>query len=954
MHNKWSDVLMKWKGIALLILLSLLFHLPAKSQVSTPSVTYGFKQDTVVVNAGQTFSNLLWIENKSNNSVSLVEFLPRGQLKLGLLKLPDTIFLTAGQKKWFPIKYMADRQTIQKSLQDIQIKLEEVNQRVSVQEITVFYAKLDDVQRLTLETEQSEIYLDQASNQARIMLRCFNDGLVPIHFRLELTEIPDGLEFIGEKSVLTLEPGGQESLPFIAKNKLNSRAPADFSVTVRALDVGGGVITSKRLRIMNISSDRRLSLNPTPFAQDRPNMVALRYMTFDNSLSSYQLQGNGKYNLAEGTALTYQVNASYFNTPGQTGLNISDSFVDYQGKDWRIKAGTIYETLDFNLNGTGLKGTINLGEKQSLNLYGVSGNYMLYSDFNQINNGNTFAVSYKHEDGQPGNKNAVLLYDRNVITGVNTLLTSGLANFLLADKQVLGLETGYSLQRLRRGDAQNEGLALGLNYNLNLDKLNVFSRNYYSSPGYGGLRRGLLQFENQILIRFGQYDNVSFRHSYMRNQSKYFGDENLNFLGIENNYGTVIYELGYGTRLKNWSVNFRPYYFYQQMEVLNSGNWKSASLRVKVNLNYSNSFHDLYIDADNGYTFRNTSERPPAPFLSSRMNANYRNKYAGFSAYGQYNSYYLTDVLAMPVNSRYYSYSFGPNTRFTLFKQQAIISAGLLYNYFGFNKSRNYSVNSSAKWRLKGDWAVSADLFYSLSRQHAILGYNPAVGLEGQNQIDRQQYSQNTSSRQFRIGLEKQFGSSGNMDSKKLELLYFEDQNGNGYRDGNEPYVPGIVVKIDGLAAVTNAKGLVKFLGLKDKLYTVTIVNSMNWTVPEGTKVFLNKNISLEIPLIKMERLSGKLSYVSDKYSEGVPSSSGLRVKAIAGNGKIYSTLTNDEGTFSFYLPENKYNVYIETDGLPYAMINPKETVEVKRDQVVSLEFKYKYEGRKIDVVRFK
>jgi len=954
MYNKWSDVLMRWKGTALLILLSLLFHLLAKSQVSTPSVTYGFKQDTVIVNAGQTFSNLLWIENKSVAPVSLVEFLPGGQQKPGLLKLPDTIVLVAGQKKWFPTKYMADRQTIQKNLQDIHVKLKEVNQRVSVQESTVFYAKLNDVQRLTLETEQSEIYLDQTSNQARIMLRCSNNGLVPVHFRLELTEIPDGLDFIGEKSVLTLEPGAQESLGFIAKNKLNSRAPADFAVTVRALDGAGNLITSKRLRIMNISSDRRLSLNPTPFAQDRPNTVALRYQTFDNSLASYQLQGNGKYNMAEGTELTYQVNASYFNTPGQTGLNISDSFVDYQGKDWRIKAGTIYETLDFNLSGTGLKGTVNLGARQSLNLYGISGNYMLYSDFNQINNGNTFAVSYKDEDGVRGNKTAVLLYNNNVITGVNTMLTSGLANFRLTEKQILGFETGYSLQRFSKGDAQNQGLAFGFNYSLNLDKWNVFSRNYYSSPGYGGLRRGLLQFENQILWHFGKYDNISVRHGYTRNQSKYFGDENLNFLGIDNNYGNVIYEFGYGTRLKNWSVNFRPYYFYQQMEVLNSGNWKSASLRVKVNLNYSNSFHDLYIDADNGYTFRNTSERPPAPFLSSRMNANYRNKYAGFSAYGQYNGYYLTDVLAMPVNSRYYSYSFGPNTRFTLFKQLATINANLLYNYFGFNKSRNYSVNSSAKWRLKGDWAISADLFYSLSTQNAFFGYNSVAGFEGQNQTGRQEFLQNTSSRQFRIGLEKQFGSSGDMDSKKLELLYFEDRNGNGYRDGNEPYVPGIVVKIDGLAAVTNAKGLVKFLGLKDKLYTVTIVNSKNWTVTEGTKVFLNKNISLEIPLIKMERLSGKLSYVSDKYSEGVPSSSGLRVKAIAVNGKIYSTLTNDEGTFSFYLPENRYSVYIETDGLPYAMINTKETVEVKRDQVVSLEFKYKYEGRKIDVVRFK
>lgn len=945
MHYKWSDVLMKWKGIALLILLSLLFHLPAKSQVSTALVIYGFKQDTVAVNAGQTFSNLLWIENKSSEPVGLIQVLALGQKRIGLLKLPDTILLAAGQKRWFPLKYIADRQTIQNFFQEFKIQLKGIGIE-NVQQSAFFYTQLNENQGLVLDVDQAEVYLNQATNQARIMLRCYNNSLIPVNFRLELTEVPDGLEFIGEKSTLTLESGTQETLPFIAKSKYN-RAAVDYTVLIRALDVSGKVIALRRLRIMSVASDRRLSLNQTPFLQDYPNTIALRYMTFDNSLSSYQIQGNSKYKFANGTEFSYQINTDYFNNAQQSGLNVSNSFVEYEAKSWSVKAGSIYESLDFNLNGRGIKGTVKLGEHQVLSAYGLERNYLLYSDFNNVNTGNTIALAYTQAEPEGGNKNAVILYDRNLLTGVNTMLMSGLINFRLTDKQTLGVESGYSVQHFRQYTNQHNGVAIGLNYSLNLQGINIYSNNYYSTPWYGGLRRGLLQLENLLTVRLDKDNSLGGRFSLMNSQLKVFNGGNPIILTTADQYGNVTYELTYTSRLRHGSINLKPYYFYQYMQISNSGNWKSASMRAKINLIYSHMNHDFSVDLDNGYTFRNTSERPPSPFFSSKVNMSYRNRYIGFSAYGQYNSYYLSDVLAMPGVSKYFSYSFGPNTRFMGFRDRLMVNMNTVYSYVGFNRSNSYSVTSNFKWQLKREWAISMDAFYSFNKQTS--AYNPLAMGEFQSE-----YTQNYSSRQFRFGLEKKFGSKGSAESKKLELVYFEDWNGNGYHDKGEPYASEILVKIGGVAALTNSKGEVKFLGAKDKKYEITIINDKGWSATDGTAVFLSKNIRLEIPLVKTERLTGKLTYVADKYNESVPSSSGLRVKAVAENGKVYSTVTNDEGDFSFYLPENKYSVYVETEGMPYSMLNPKEIVEIKRNKVQSLEFKYKYQRRKVDVVKFK
>jgi len=938
--------------LCILLLLGCVSNIKALPiQPTVEAVIYGFTQDTVLVKAGETFSNRCWIENKSTQTL----YLTSQQTTSGLLNLPDTVSLHAGERKFFPLKYLANSQTIKKAVQPIKIALQATKGGVSVQQSAMFYVSLIQIQGLVIDTDEPEIYLNQLTDQAQFLVRCYNNAIVPIDFKLMLDELPEGLVFEGDTSMLALQPGEQKSLLFTAKNKLNHSSQADFAVTIKGTDAQHEVLALKRLCILRISSDRRLATNQTPFYQNKPNTWAFRYLNVDQTASIYQFQGNGKYRV-EHQQLAYQLNMDYF-SKGQPGLNVYDSYVAYRNKDWGIHIGAIYEYLDFNMYGNGIKATAYIGEKQSIQIYGLENNNLLYSSFGNQSFGNTFAVAYRDEDGTQG-KNLVLLHHTDQITAVNTTLLSGKAGVQMAIDQTVQVEAGYSVvETVNSPHSAMSGVALGISYNLNKNGLNFYSHNYYATPYYGGNRKGVLQLDNSVWWVAGANKTWGARIVLTNNQPKILSGLDSVSLPISNRYGHTLYELGYGWRLGRLAMQVSPYYFVQHMDAPNAfGNidhWQSKSIRSKINLSYSHTYHEFTLVADNGYTFKNTSDYPPAPFFSSRINANYHHQIAGFMAFVQFNSYYLADALAVSSNPRYVVYSFGPNTNFALAKGKIVVNANALYNYFGYNRSRNYALNSNLRWLLKHDWAISADIFYGLNTQRADLTYNPIVGPQQTVQNSLYEAIYRFDNKQLRISVEKSFGQQRDAGLKKLELTYFEDRNGNGQHDKEEPYVPGLLIKIDGLTAITNDKGVVRFTALKDKNYSISMVNNQGWSVMEATEVFLNDNKKLEIPLVKTSRLMGTIHYVSDRYHAITPQLAGIKVNAQMANGKVFTTVTNEKGLFNFYLPESSYTVYLDTEGMPFTVLNPRENVEMHAHEQTTLTFRCQDNSRKVEVTKF-
>lgn len=917
------------------------------SAQQTYDVRYSFEKDTVKVSGGQTFSNKLIIENLSDKAILLSSDATKTQSLSGMITLPKSMSLNPKEKKAFPLKYIADRKTINKSIQAFTVSMKSDDTQLKIQPAVSFYTLLSDVTGLAITTEQSEFYLNQVTGQSQIMLLCTNRGIVPISFRLILTEVPEGLEFTGEKMSLVLQPGAQQLLPFNARNKLNNKIAADFNVTIQAVDQGGNQLALKRIRIMSVSSVRRYGAGDNPYGENLNNTAALRYMSMSQNSSFYQMQANGKLNLSSNADLHYRFNLDYYQD--LQGINLYDSYLDYQHKDWGLKIGSIYENLDYALSGRGAKATFNFNENKRLSIYGMQNNYMLVSQVTSSLEGpSIIAANYAFKTIGDQQGRLTYLHSENGFFGVNSNQLSGKTAIRLNTTQQFDLEGGYSLEKASNR-AGKHAVALGINYTLNAGSYQFTSNNYYSTPYYTGLHRGLFQSDNRV-VKTMDKSALSARISILNNSPKY-QDVGSRYSFSANKNLINVYEVGYSILMGKINLDLRPYFMDQSLQgmqlltQLNEGfKWKSSSVRMQANLNFFNNNHSVSINVDYGYTYKNTSNEPKPPFHSLRLNSNYSNRLFGFTSYIQLNPYYLSDSFSATEDADYKLYSFGPNTSFNLFRNRLNVQLATLYNYYGFTQTKNYALNGSAKWMIKGNWALTADLFYSVMKTKVPFDYY-AINSFNSNTFN---------TRQIRVGIEKQFSGLNKSKGKKLELAYFEDDNNNGMKDSNEKGAEAITVKLNEETAQTNAKGTVKFYDLKPGSYTLYVVNSKNWGMQEPISIVITKNKSMEVPLVKTIALTGKMQAIEKSYQNTSPILSGIRVNAKDAGGKTYKTLTDASGNYSFYLPAGTYTVFVETEGMPFSIGNPGNKVTLSPEKAAyQLNFELKDERRKVGVTRF-
>ncbi|KIO78989.1 hypothetical protein TH53_00420 [Pedobacter lusitanus] len=355
----------------------------------------------------------------------------------------------------------------------------------------------------------------------------------------------------------------------------------------------------------------------------------------------------------------------------------SDTYLEYKNKKLAIKGGNIYANLDFNVYGRGVKGTAFLGQNKSLNAYVLENNNSIFSSFGaEKKGGNTFAIEYL--DGLPSTEKSriTLLQNKDVLSGLRTNLISGKQQLLKSKDEQLTVGGGYSIQLLDNNSNKTfSGLGLELAYDHKFKQTNLSTSNYYATPNYGGMRRGMLYSDNSFNYTSDKLNSFSARVSIMDNRPNYISKQYNDYIEQTSQYGNQTYEIGYMRDLGRCHIGIFPYYFGQQM-LSNSvvggegrKNWKSASVRTRFNFNYKDAFQYIDLNVDNGYTYQNTSNEPPAPFFSSRVNLSYRNNIFGVNSFYQHNAFYISDALANNGGNNYNMLSIGPNMSFAALKK---------------------------------------------------------------------------------------------------------------------------------------------------------------------------------------------------------------------------------------------------------------------------------------------
>ena len=110
----------------------------------------------------------------------------------------------------------------------------------------------------------------------------------------------------------------------------------------------------------------------------------------------------------------------------------------------------------------------------------------------------------------------------------------------------------------------------------------------------------------------------------------------------------------------------------------------------------------------------------------------------------------------------------------------------------------------------------------------------------------------------------------------------------------------------------------------------------------------------MDVPLIRTKPARGKIRVITIKYLDSKPDLSGIRITAVDRQGKTYHTLTNEEGSYAFFLPAGIYKIMVLSEGMPFSIENPDREVEIKSDGTSKLPtFNYKDLRRKVGVKRF-
>lgn len=160
-----------------------------------------------------------------------------------------------------------------------------------------------------------------------------------------------------------------------------------------------------------------------------------------------------------------------------------------------------------------------------------------------------------------------------------------------------------------------------------------------------------------------------------------------------------------------------------------------------------------------------------------------------------------------------------------------------------------------------------------------------------------------------------------------LKVVCFNDVNGDGIRDENEPLLSNIKVKVSknmDLAdpnqarfgeqeLVTSPEGSLSVIDIPEGQYTLhfeSLENLGNLYNANGNDqdIVIGENTTIYVPYVESYRVRGKVILNRDEYSSlGLINANGIRVTATAINGDTYSALTDSEGNYLINIPQGGY-----------------------------------------------
>lgn len=860
------------------LLLQLLIYTSADAQLSKRIYRTSVLNDTLVANNNRDFLyNNINITNLTNDSISI----------LITINVPDgwtittqkliTVSLPANQNTIVNLRLLPS-QSITSDWQTVKIEYR-LNQgmetlldtfRVKVQEFTKFKARLP-MPVVVLGAYQKDIsfpvYVKNTGNVAKNYTISFYNALLNLNY----------------KQAIQLAPNQDTTYKIPLK-----LSDAQWGLLRKEdIKVQVGVEDGETMNLVQeLSKIGHMLKEHSSAYLDMPLQVETGVTMQGQNNVQYYGALHGRLHLKPGEDISFDVRSKTF-TQGQFIDN--DIYrIEYAGERWEASAGNIMQLTDFVMDGYGASiahkwngennkvGIYSLLKSRTGNsrLVGGDGNFLLKG---KINLRESVVANFD--------------YDKQL----NSYMIKQDAYTKIGKEMELRVLTGIGMEertgRLVGNTKKSQaGTSVGYNFNWNGKYVNILSNAMLNSNAYPGVFKGQRSQNHDVRGIYDRYFLGGFYEYNLRKQNIY---TDTLLISDVFNLKTTNYGARGGVSFKNSNVSISagqqrqqqsdtgaaPIYVYRFVNLA-----ASVMIANRTYLNLNSYYGTGMLDGQEDTTSVTVmSNQGTLQVYFSGLSARYD---IGPFFYHEYLKY-----LQKP--ERYRRLVLSPYAEASFWNRA-----------FTFRTQMNYNKSLPSGQETSN---ILGNLVYHNARRGFDFNLTGIVPL---NQKAVEPYI--TAS--LRVRLHVPFVPVRKY--YQLKLILFRDENTDGKPDEGEGPIAGQMLALNGNMFVSDSRGTIIFKNIEKKSYKADFgyTSKIKGWIPQGgtiQSIVINGNRTIYIPYKKSKILSGKLDVQLDKNSNLDFKPGNIKVTAI-GNDSLhqsYSTLTNEDGEFSFNLPAGIYTV---------------------------------------------
>lgn len=549
----------------------------------------------------------------------------------------------------------------------------------------------------------------------------------------------------------------------------------------------------------------------------------------------------------------------------------------YRSKEIELSAGDQTGFKNFQMIGYGIRGTIPLRKKsQEIQFSAIQSKQYKTSQF-------TYQHLFNTKKGSLSVENFGFFDPEK---GINSYISELQLKRSLGKNTTFGLFQAGGFEDIDKPALSEKRLSSRTAFQIfsKLKNMSIRSSTDRASKYYPGFNKGLFTSTNDISV-FGKvqslsaFANINYRGA-MPDSGVYEALLSLN----SHDYG-----LKYGISRKTWS-NFLTASMLDQTEA-GADSVKSKTFRLGLAMNKrfgQSAFLNLAVNAGKislpGLdSVKSNSFNTSGTFQRRNVGINARYEY-GFSQLGDIYTFLQTGQIPKRLNGN-------------VFIENSLFSKNLqLRNQGDFNI--NYSSNTR-------NFSVRSDIIYNLRKSNT------------QFKISYLRTFDNISRSNINLSIRKNlnFPLPGIRKYETLEVVLFKDLNADSVYNEGDQVLPGATIRINGKSFISDDQGKISYKNVSRGVYDLDLTASAqkSW-VPRSAfrqSVEVIKETNIFIPFKKTAFFAGKVTVNRAPNSPKSFSISNIKIMAVGSKGETFTTLTTENGSFSFSVPEDRYEVRI-------------------------------------------